>query len=1192
MSLPSAAARSRRRPAMILAAAGGLIALLAATMLLATNPGPTPTPPVEPSEAPAVAIADKAPLVADGEIDDDGLAHDSRDDLYRTPFGAVTAGTAVTLRLRATAGDLTEAIVRVWDAREELQALIAMELAATDLTAGDHGYDYWQATIRTSAQPTVLWYRFIVRDGPTTRYVEDDPPADGGAANEGNDGGAGRVYRDSIDSSWQIDVYEPDFTTPAWTRGAVVYQIFPDRFFDGDPSNNPSTDAIQGATGADAYRYGDVYGNPVLVQDWGDPPEGYCRAYQVGTCAEGPLGRDFFGGDLAGITAKLDDLAELGVTVLYLNPIFAAPSNHRYDTSSYDFVDPDLGTQADFEKLVSEAGSRGIRVLLDGVFNHVSSDSPWFDRERRFAETGACESADSTYRPWFTFREPLANEPSPCAASGAGQKDTYYVGWFGFDTIPEVIEQPDVYDLFVGEDGIVRRWVEAGTAGWRLDVMDNLSAGFMRKIRAAVKETDPDALVLGEQWGDTSDWLLGDEADSTMNYRFRRATIGLVNGDTADLDGAIPGLRPSQFAARMDALLEDYPAPAFGALLNLVDSHDTTRILWTLTPGRDDPAVKESAAGLAEGKARLRLVAALQLTWPGMASIYYGTEAGLTGHDDPDDRRSYPWDAVDTSLRDWYRALGGLRADKVALREGDLRFVLADDDAGTLGYVRRTDEEAAVVLLNLASEARTVELDLGGLVPDGVLTDGLAGSTVTVEGGHASVTIPAQGSLVLLTAPGTDLTAPPAPTGLTAAAGPGRVELSWTATGGEVAGYEIRRSIVTGGGYTLVGDSQATSFVDATARNGVRYHYVVVALDAAGNASTRSDDVEAQPMLVLGDVRLDAPAEVSQALSAVGPAAEIGALVRVDGVTAAPGPTVGLKAELGFGDARGVDPAAGYTWSSMVFGSDVDGADRFVGAVLPDEQGAFNLVVRVSTDGGSSWSYADRGGIVAGPGGSWGYRADQAVTLGTTTPGDAQAPPTPLGVRVATVTSASITLAWEPVVAADLHRYEISRSEGTGGPFERVGTTIEPAFTDDTIDEGASYAYVVTAVDTSFNRSPASPPIAASAQSRDVAVSVTVTLPANTPTGDPVFIAGDFQGWNPGGTPMTRLDDVTWTITLPFTEGDAPQYKFTRGTWEAVEKDAGCGEIPNRTFTVSFGMDGTQLVENTVEKWRDVDQCG
>ena len=319
-------------------------------VLEATQPAAAPEPSGSP---PPVASEDRPPLAVDGEISDDDLYHDSRDDLYRVPYGAVPAGTEVTLRLRAAAGDLSEATVRVWDSFEELQALVPMEVVATDPTQGEHGYDYWEATLQTSAKPTVLYYRFIVRDGPTTRYIEDDLAADGGAVPEGNDGGPGIALANSPDSSWQIDVYEPDFTTPDWTRGAVVYQIFPDRFFNGDPANDPSPDAEQGEEGAALYRYGDVYGNDVLPKEWDDLPEGYCRAYQGASCDEEPLGRDFFGGDLAGITAKLDDLQALGVTVLYLNPIFAAPSNHRYDTSSYDVIDPDLGTQADFETLLS-----------------------------------------------------------------------------------------------------------------------------------------------------------------------------------------------------------------------------------------------------------------------------------------------------------------------------------------------------------------------------------------------------------------------------------------------------------------------------------------------------------------------------------------------------------------------------------------------------------------------------------------------------------------------------------------------------------------------------------------------------------------------------------------------------------------------------------------------------------------------
>jgi glycosidase len=1191
-STPSPAPRRIGRGGRLGLAFGGVLVvvavIVAGVLLNGQKPGPGPSP------SGPVAVADKTPLAPDGKIEKADLAHDSRSDTYRTPYGAVTTETAVTLRLRSAAGDLTDATIRVWDQVDELQALLPMERVATDATAGDHGYDYWQVTLHTSAKPTILWYRFIVRDGSATAYLEDDPPDDGGGVAEASDGGAGRVYDASIDASWQIDVYDPAFTTPDWAKGAVAYQIFPDRFNNGDPSNDPSPTATQGTSGADVFRYGDVYGNPVLVKHWGDKPEGYCRAYQAGTCNEGPLGRDFFGGDLAGVTAKLDDLKALGVTVIYLNPIFAAPSNHRYDTSSYAFIDPDLGTQADFDTLIGQAKSRGIRVLLDGVFNHVSSDSPWFDRARRYVDVGACESPDSAYRSWFTFRPPKPNEPAPCAPSSLGAGDTYYNGWFGFDTIPEVLEQGPVYQLFTGDDGVVPHWIKEGTAGWRLDVMDNLSHKFMRLIRASAKAADPEALIVGEKWDDASIFLLGDQADTTMNYRFRRAVIGLVNGDTADLDGAIAGLTPSRFRERMLGVKEDYPAAAWATLMNLVDSHDTTRILWTLAPGKDDPAVKESAAGLTAAKAKLRLVSALQMTWPGMATVYYGDEAGLTGHDDPDDRRTYPWDSVDTALRDWYRTLGTLRGAHEALRTGDLEFLAADDTTGTLAYLRRTDAEAAVVALNLATEARTVDLDLTGRIPDGtVLKDGIGGGSVTVTSGHVTVSLDAQGAAVLLTPAGTDLAGPAAPTGLTAVASPGGagVDLAWTAAP-DAAGYDVWRSILTGGGYQRVGTASGTTFRDTTVRNGARAFYVIVARDAAGNTSGRSGEASVLPQLKLVDARLAGPAAASQAISAVDAGTPIEALVKAGSATAASGPTIGIRAQLGVGAATDADPAATYAWSDMAWKSDAGDADRLAGTVRPEALGSYNVILRASTDGGATWSYADRGGIVAGPDGTWAFRAEQAVTLAVTANPDAEAPAAPANLRITSAGDASVTLAWDPLAVSDLFRYEISRATKAGGPYEPVGTSAEPSFTDASIRAGDSYVYVVTAVDDAFNRSVPSAEVAAAAVSRQVQVTFTVTLPANTPAADTIFIAGDFQGWDPGATPMTKVDAHTWTITVPFVEGTAPQYKYTRGSWEAVEKDGGCGEIPHRTFDAAFGDTGAQAVADTVEKWRDVDQCG
>jgi glycosidase len=1148
-----------------------LLVVAGAVVLPRLGPGPT-----------VVSLApDLPPLSADGQISVADLAHDSRDDLYRSPSGAVPAGTVVTLRLRAAAGDLTEASVRIYDTRAQGQVIIPMAVAARDTTGGTHGYDYWQVEIPTIRLPTVLYYRFIVRDGTATRYVEDDAALDGGP---------GGVLEKSADQSWQIDTYEPDFTTPAWAAGATVYQVFPDRFANGNSANDPSPSAVPGTTGADRYRFGDVYGNPILAKAWTDLPEGYCRAYKAlaTPCNEQPLGRDFFGGDLAGLTQHIGDLASLGVTVIYLNPIFAAPSNHRYDTSDYLQIDPDLGTLDDFNALVSAAHAAGMKVVLDGVFNHTSSDSPFFDRSHHYPEVGACESADSPYKTWYTL------QPGPPAKCFDGQT---YVDWAGFDTLAVLSEDPAVFAYFNGPNGVVRHWLAAGIDGWRLDVMNELGTDFLRGLRHAVKGQDPNALVLGEEWNDSSQWLLGDQADGVMNYRFRRAVIGLINGATADPDGSIAGLSPSAFASTMESVQEDYPAPAWNALLNLVDSHDTARILWTLTPGEDNRAAKEAAAALEQGKAKLRQVAALQLTWPGMASIYYGDEVGLTGHDDPDDRRPYPWGSEDQALRSYYQGLANLRRDHEALRTGDLKFLLADDTANVLAFGRRTASEAAVTVLNLSDQQREISIDVSGWLPDGTELAQLDPQNigkVTVQAGHLSIVLGPRGAEVLLTNAGADLTPPAAPSGLTASAEAGKVSLAWQPVA-DATGYTVWRSIVAGGGYQQVGGLTATaSFVDTTARSGTRYHYVVVARDAAGNAGPRSAEVEALPQLVVADARLEGPPSVTQPLSAVEPGVAIAARVRVDGYSAAEGATIGIVAQLGFGPADTTPVTTGgdgldvgqaiWTWSAMTYDSDVDGADRFVGFVRPEAVGSWAVALRVSTDAGATWQLSDRDGI--------GFASAQAVGLEVTAPSDAQPPAAPGGARAAVVSDAAVVLAWDAVSASDLFRYEVQRSETSGGPYETVGLSTEPNFTDGTVRAGGSYYYVVVAQDTSFNRSPPSNEVAAAAASRQVAVTFTVHAPANTPPGDTLYIAGDFQNWDPGATPMTRVDALTWTITLPFTENAAPQYKFTRGSWNAVEKDAGCGEIPNRSITVTYGTAGSQAVDQKVDKWRDIDQCG
>lgn len=1153
-----------------LLAGAAVVVVVAVGAFLAWPPsGPAPGPDL--ADIPEAALVPDLPALSlDGQVSDADLAHDSRADAYRQPFGAVPAGTEVTLRLRAAAGDLEEATIRVWDALAESQVLVPMTVAARDATGGEHGHDWWEATLPTTNVPSLFYYRFIVRDGGTTRYLEDDALLDGGS---------GEALATSDDRSWQLVTYDPAFETPSWAVGAVAYQVFPDRFANGDPSNDPSPQVSAGAGGADRYRYGDVYGNPILPRDWEtDMPEGYCRAYTspAEPCDEEPLGRDFYGGDLAGIRQHLPELDELGVTLLYLNPVFAAPSNHRYDTSDYTVVDPDLGTEADLAALVADAEALGIRAVLDGVFNHTSSDSPFFDRAERFDEVGACESAASEWASWYTFSP---GPPSKCYGG------TTYTDWFGFDTLAVLAENPDTFGYFLGDDSIATRWIEAGTGGWRLDVMNEIGHDFLRGLRRSVKGTDPDALILGEEWGDASAWLLGTEADSIMNYRFRRAVIGLINGETADSDGAIPGLTPSEFAATMEGVREDYPPAAWDVLHNIVDSHDTTRILWTLTPGADNREGKESPAALEAGKARLRSLAALQLTWPGMAGIYYGTEVGLTGHDDPDDRRPYPWGSEDVELRDWYARLGRLRAEHEALRSGELTFLHADDDAGTLAFGRRTDAEAAVTVLNLSDAPASIEVDVEGWLPSGTfLTDQLGGASIQVGADSFAIELDPHGSAVFLTDPGADLAPPAAPANVRATATTGAVELGWEPVD-DAAGYTIWRSVLRAGGYVVAGTAEAgeTAWTDRGARNGTMHHYVVTAFDAAGNEGDRSPEATALPQLVVGDARLAGGEPIEQPLSAIGPYTDVSVVVRADPYTEIAGPVVGVRLELGFGPASESASADvdAWTWAPMSYADEADDGERWTGSLQPEETGAYAVLARISTDGGATWTAVGTEGAGA-----------TATTrpLAATPPADREPPEAPSGLVATSVAETAIGLAWDPVAGDDLHRYEILRASG-GGALERVGVATEPAFRDTSVSGGQTYRYAVRAQDVSYNRSAESERIEVGAEARDVAVTFTVSVPDDTPAGDTVYIAGDFQGWDPGGTPMNRVDATTFAITLTFAEATPLQYKYARGTWDAVEKDAGCGEIPNRELTVQHGTDGALAQADEVGRWRDVHAC-
>ncbi len=579
----------------------------------------------------------------------------SRDPLFRSPFGAVEEGTPVFLRVRLPRdwGCSGVKLTITRDARpQELWDMYWAGMADAD-------HEWWDIHYTPTAAG-IYWYGFQLTLALGTGWLVRQP-----------DGTAAYSY-ESAAPLWQLTCYEKDFATPDWLTGGIFYQIFPDRF------------AASGKAKAN------VPADRVMHGDWAEPP-----VWQPD--AQGRVwNNDYAGGDLAGITEKLDYLASLGVTCVYLNPIFEAHSNHRYDTADYTKIDPLLGDAEDLKTLTAAAKQRGIRVVLDGVFSHTGADSIYFNRRGRYPTEGAYNTPASPYAPWYEFK----NWPND------------YRSWWGFDTLPEVDElSPAFMDYIAGEEGVIGRWLDCGIAGWRLDVADELPDEFIDALRRRLKTIDPTALLLGEVWEDATNkesyghrrrYLLGQQLDSVMNYPFRQAIFHFL----------LVGGRKT-FFNHVLSVVENYPAPALRVLMNHIGTHDTERALTVLggepARGRDRRWQAGKSLSPAErelGLKRLRLATLLQFTLPGVPCIYYGDEAGMEGYQDPFNRGTYPWGGEDAALLDWYRRLGAIRRATPALAEGGITPVDSGEDV--VCFLRREGDSALLCAVNRSDRLHTL----------------------------------------------------------------------------------------------------------------------------------------------------------------------------------------------------------------------------------------------------------------------------------------------------------------------------------------------------------------------------------------------------------------------------------------------------------------------------------------------------
>ncbi|HAJ34645.1 MAG TPA: hypothetical protein DCL15_02965 [Chloroflexi bacterium] len=1135
-------------------------------------------------DAPGGPVPAPQTFTGDGVIYRPALRHDSRSDLYRTPFGAQPTNTDVTLRLRTAANDV-EQVTLLWGKVSDG----VIRYTPLQTVAADERYTWWETTINTGSALDVLTYGFSVSDGDGVVYVADD---------DRRDGGIGQSYNElpSGDLGWNIYVYDPTFDAPEWAKNATIYQIFPDRFRDGDPANNPTT--------TDWFYPEECDGLARPVSPWNtivpDPePNDPGRNPWAGT-----YGCTFYGGDLRGVQQELDYLQELGVTTIYFNPIFDSPSNHKYDGRNYRQVDDNLAIAGDFDasnelfqSFAAEVAARGMNLILDGVPNHSSSDSPFFDKYARHDTEGACESEESPYRSWYFF------DPARPAGTGACAGDVNYRGWFNVATLPQLDTGNEaVIDNWLGEEGIALKWLETpGVAGWRIDVVPdvvNINPHFFELMRQAVKAAHPDALLISETWPEDQARLrvLGDEFDSTMNYRFRLAVLGFLR-DSAfdDNDGSVAPLTATEFEAALRALQEDYPPAAFATAMNLLSSHDVNRAVRVLDHDGIDFAAQAPVNDFVDGRSRLALAAVLQFTLPGAPTIYYGDEVGLVGfgsdgpRDDPYNRQPYPWpDAEgyddlpawrqqDTTLLAHYQRLGQLRQQYSFLRTGAWDTLLLDD-AGLIVYGRKDASGAAIIAVNRSDQERAVSFDASGYLPwDATLTDPFGDATLTVGAlGNVAFTVPAMGYQLWVTEEDVDFTTPTMPEIVAVAEGNGNVTL--TLQGDDTAAqYAVLRSRVNGGFQEvaiLPGADVTFEFTDEGLANGATYYYRVAAIGYNGLRSPATEAVAATPHAVVQSIIVEEPLTLQHTLSAVEPSPPTRAAVFVPGLTEIAGKARGAIVQAGWAPTG----SNAFTWVDGEYVTDNQGGgDVYAARLLPDAVGEYGFKWRASTTGGRDWAESENVGrltVVANP--------------------DTEAPKPPFRLDEVARNAGLIAIGIRASRGGDLHAFRICRTDVTASEEScavRVDVPkITTVFTDTTVTSGHTYIYTVASVDTAFNVSAPSAPITLTAELSMVDVTWRVRVPAETPAEDTIFIAGDnvdafLAPYNPSLTPMTPGEEGVWEFTATLKEGTQLQYKYTRGSWETVEQWGTISGFGNRSLTVVKGPDGTMLVEDTATDW-------
>lgn len=1150
-------------------------------------------------------VASKEITDLDGQVNGDMLYHNTWESLYKYPFGAVEEGTDVTVRMHAQKGDLQYARVLVRNTNTNRSDLYNMEKVST-ITVDEEEVDIWEATF-TPDEIGVYGYKFIAGDGDTAKYYVED----------GYEGKTGTVG-DKNGLFFQLTVYDKDYQTPDWMKEAVVYQIFPDRFNNGNTSND---DAKTNARGEEPIEVPESWNslpdNPRLGEkNMSDIDGGYS--------GDGIWSNDFFGGDIKGIQEKLDYLQGLGVNTLYLNPISMAASNHKYDATDYKSLDPMFGTEEEFKSFTKELKSRGMHLIVDGVFNHVGDDSIYFDRYSKYDTVGAYEYWEYVYDKMNN--EGLTEETAMTKADdyfvksgqvfseekwhlwfniknskvdvGTTNERYDYQGWWGYDSLPEFksltkdeaieLGLASASDEFVNkssewnnkelvdyiykdEDSVAKQWIDWGADGWRLDVANEVDTVFWNDFREVMKEHNEDTLILGEIWDDASKYFVGDQYDSVMNYRIRAALIDyLKNGNATRLNDTLM------------AVYEDYPEEAFYALMNLMGSHDVARAIYVLGGGVDSEERAEfSDYDKALGKQRLKLAALFEFGYAGAPTIYYGDEASVTGSKDPDCRRTYPWGNEDESLVSFYEAIGSVRENnKELFSYGDLTTLYTGAE-GVYVYGRSYEDEHAIVAINPTNTDAKVTIDLKEFTGNGTkFIDGLDSSyKVTVKDGKAEITIPSMTGRMMTSTNVIKL--PDSVNKVTGTEGNGEVTLKWDAVK-DAKEYKIYYSSFKGSLKTEVKTVENTEATIDGLVNGNRLYFAVSVIDKEGNESvlTWSDELTPHSKITwfgnLSDVKVD-KVDISTPIN-------VNAEVFIENISNEEGVSAGLVGRLLVkypGDKE-------FTVVKANYSGEAGNNDMFTASFIANKSGKYEYKYEFTTKG--TYGFNDENSVS--------YTEVKVFELSSVEDG---IPAEAIELKTPEEQSGEVNLNWSVVGTNNITLYEIVRN---GVVVARIQDGSMVSYKDTDVRNKTEYKYEVIAY-TNGGNSVKSNEVTVTPDLVMVEVTFKLHAPSYTPLDATITMPGVMNGWDVNSWEMSRNGAVTadWTYTISVLEGETIEYKYVKGgEWNqealmnysnpkaANQSKYGCttGEGGNEKITVVNQGDGKMLVENEVVRWKDM----